>query len=148
MTTTRRELVWVNPGAPRSELIGGFAILVVATLLAVVATNTLGADDPVRRVLYDVGLPVVLFFAPGLVAAVAAYVRGGVVTCLLVGLVPAACFATVAIVGAVLGLPGVGGGDSPLWSVTLAFGLAGVGAAVVGFVGGVGVRLVVERVRG
>ena len=147
MTTTRHRLVWGSPGAPRALVIGGFAALVLATLLAVVATNVLEPANPVRRVVYDVGFPFVLFYAPGLAAALAAYLRCGAVTGLAVGLVPAAFFATVAIVGVGVGLPGVGGGDAPLWSITLAFATVSIVAAVVGFVAGTAVRVVVTAVR-
>lgn len=141
------ELVWGSPGSPRIELVGGFGLLVGGTLLAVVVTNTLGTEHPVRRGVYDVGLPFVLFYAPGLVAAVGAYLRSGAVACLAVGLVPAALFATVAIVGTVLGLPGVGGGDAPLWSITVAFSAVGVVYAAVGYVVGVAIFLAVAFVR-
>lgn len=147
MTTTRHRLVWGSPGAPRALVIGGFAALVLATLLAVVATNVLEPANPVRRVVYDVGFPFVLFYAPGLAAALAAYLRCGAVTGLAVGLVPAAFFATVAIVGVVVGLPGVGGGDAPLWTITLAFATVSIVAAVVGFAAGTVVRVVVMAVR-
>ena len=68
-------------------------------------------------------------------------------TGLAVGLVPAAFFATVAIVGVVVGLPGVGGGDAPLWTITLAFATVSIVAAVVGFAAGTVVRVVVMAVR-
>ncbi|AFZ74717.1 hypothetical protein [Natronobacterium gregoryi] len=146
MATVRHELVWGRPGAPRLELVGGFAVIVVATLLATVATNTLGTDNPIRRVVYDAGLPAVLFYAPGVVGAVGAYLRCGAATCLAVGFVPATFFALVAIVGSVFGLPGVGGGDAPLWSITVAFATIALVAAVVGFLAGTAIRAGVTAV--
>ena len=125
-------------------MIAGFAALVLATLLAVVVTNVLEPANPVRRLVSDVGAPFVLFYAPGLAAALAAYLRCGAVTGLAVGLVPAAFFA---IVGGVVGLPGVGGGDAPLWSIMLAFATVSIVAAVVGFVAGTVLRVVVTAVR-
>ena len=139
--------MWGSPGAPRARVIAGFAALVLATLLAVVVTNVLEPANPVRRLVSDVGAPFVLFYAPGLAAALAAYLRCGAVTGLAVGLVPAASFATVAIVGGVVGLPGVGGGDAPLWSIMLAFATVSIVAAVVGFVAGTVLRVVVTAVR-
>ena len=75
-----------------------------------------------------------LFYAPGVVAAIGASFRCGAATCLGIGLIPAGLFASIAVVGAVLGLPGVGGGDAPLWSITLAFATISIAAATVGYV--------------
>ncbi|WIV67601.1 hypothetical protein [Natrialbaceae archaeon AArc-T1-2] len=137
MAATGREIIWGSPTAPRVEVIGGFAVLVLITLITTVATNGLGTDHPVRRFFYDVGLPVILFYAPGAAAAVGAYLRCGAVTCLVVGLIPAAFFVVVAVVGSTVGAPGVGGGDAPLWSITLAFATISMITAGVGFVVGV-----------
>lgn len=147
MGTTRQELLWGRPDAPRSGTIVGFAGVVTLVLGAVVATNTLGTTHPVRRFGYDVGLPFVLFYAPGLVAAVAAYFRCGVAACLIAGVVPGACFAAIAVIGAALGVPGVGGGDAPLGSITLAFAAIGLVAASAGYFVGASVRLAVSTIR-
>lgn len=142
MTATWRSVVWGSPGAPRVELIGGFAAVVAVAMVATALSNGLGAADPIGRFLYDVGLPATLFYAPGVVAAVGAFLRCGAATCLVAGLVPAAVFATVAIVGTALGLPGVGGGDAPLWSISLAFATISVVAAAAGCLAGFAARFV------
>ncbi|WP_255170002.1 hypothetical protein [Natrononativus amylolyticus] len=140
-------VVWGTPDAPRFEVVGGFALLVGGTLVAFVATNVLGTDDPVRRFVADVWFPVVLFYAPAPAAAVGAYLRCGAVTGLLVGLVPAGLFATTAVLGTAFALPGVGGGDAPLWSITLAFATISAVAAGAGFLVGLAVRFAVAVVR-
>ncbi|MDG5818603.1 hypothetical protein [Natronococcus sp. A-GB7] len=109
-------------------------------------SNGLDAGHPGRRFLHDIGLPFVLFYAPGVVAAVGSFLRCGAATCLVVGLIPAGVFASTAILGSVLGVPGVGGGDAPLWSITLAFATISLVAAIVGCVVGLAIRVVVARV--
>lgn len=147
MTTTTEELMWGRSAAPRLELVGGFALLVAGTLIAMALTNVLAAEHPLRRVLHDIGLPLVLFYAPGGVTAIGGYLRCGATTCFVVGVLPATAFAVAATVGAVLGVPGVGGGDAPLWSITLAFAAISLVFATIGFTAGTGVRFIETRIR-
>ncbi|MFU8867587.1 hypothetical protein [Natronococcus sp.] len=56
-------------------------------------------------------------------------------------------FATAAILETVLGLSGAGGGDAPLWSITLAFAAISLAAATVGYVVGIAIRFVLPAVR-
>ena len=147
MTTITEELVWGRSEAPRLELVGGFALLVAVTLIAMAFSNALATEHPLRRALHDIGLPVVLFYAPGGVTAIGGYLRCGAATCLVVAVLPVSVFAVVAAVGAVLGVPGVGGGDAPLWSITLAFAAISFGFATIGFIAGTGIRIIETRIR-
>lgn len=135
-----------RPRAPRLEVVLGFAVLVAGALIVTAVSNGLDAGHPGRRFLRDMGLSFVLFYAPEVVAAVGSFLRCGAATCPLVGLIPAGVFASTAILGTLLGLPGVGGGDAPLWSITLTFATIGLVAAIAGCVAGLAVRLVVAHV--
>ena len=147
MTTTMEELVWGRSEAPRLELVGGFTLLVVGTLIAMALTNLLATEHPLRRALHDIGLPLVLFYAPGGATAIGGYLRCGAATCLVVAVLPATVFALVAVVGSALGVPGVGGGDAPLSSITLAFAAISLIFATIGFIAGTGIRFIAARIR-
>lgn len=55
------------------------------------------------------------------------------VTGLIIGWLPGLLFAVRAIIGTVFTLPGVGGGDAPLWSITVAFAAVSMTFALIGF---------------
>ena len=143
MTTTRDELIWGHPGAPRVELIAGFGLVIAGAIAITAVTNVLLPDSPVAPVLSEGGLPILLVGAPGLVGAVGAYSRCGVVASLGAALLSPIGFVLTVIGARVIGIPEVGSGADPLWSITLAFAAAAVGFALVGYVVGILVRLVV-----
>lgn len=144
-----RELLVGRAEAPRATLAGGFGFIVLSSLVALMLTNALLTGHPIREVIQTIVLPVVLFYLPGLVSFVASVLRSGLATSLVIGAIPAALFVTVAILGTILAVPGVGGGDAPLWSITVAFAATSLLSATIGFVGGalawVGYTLVFAR---
>ncbi|MFO8115353.1 MAG: hypothetical protein R6U01_08340 [Halorubrum sp.] len=125
-------------------MVGGFAALVALSLaVAVVAER---ADISTAAALTDRLVPLLVFYAPAPIAAVGGYARCGGPACLAVGVVPAAVFAALVVVGTVVGVPGVGAGDSPIGGVTWAFAAVGLSGAFVGYCAGVTVALLTDLV--
>jgi hypothetical protein len=143
MTTTKGLLIGQRRRLALT-MVGGFAGLVALSLaVAVVAER---ADLPTAAALTDRIVPLLVFYAPAPIAAVGGYARCGGPACLAVGAVPAVVFAALVVVGTVFGVPGVGGGDSPLGGVTMAFAAVGLSGAFVGYCAGVTAALLGDLV--
>ncbi|ELZ59367.1 MULTISPECIES: hypothetical protein [Halorubrum] len=112
-------------------LVVGFAAVVT---LALVAEST---DLPAASALTDRLLPLLVFYAPGPLAAAGAYARCGGPACLAVGVVPAAVLGGFVLLGTVVGVPGVDGGSPAIGDVTVSFAAVGVTSAFVGYCAGV-----------
>ncbi|MUW14970.1 hypothetical protein GJ633_10055 [Halorubrum sp. CBA1125] len=123
-------------------MVVGFAVVVALVLAGGIAADV--ADLSTATAVTDRLVPLVVFYAPAPVAAVGAYARCGGPACLAVGIVPAAVFAALVLVGTVVGVPGVGGGDAPLEDVTLMFALVGLSSAFVGYCAGVTATLLAD----
>ncbi|MDB9252583.1 hypothetical protein [Halorubrum ezzemoulense] len=129
MSTTRALLV----GRRRGRAVGlvvGFAGVVALVLVAAFVAESVGATT--AAALTDRLLPPLVFYAPGPLAAAGAYARCGGPACLTVGVVPA-----VVLVGTVVGVPGVNGGNPALGDVTVSFAAIGLSSAFVGYCAGV-----------
>ncbi|VTT87383.1 hypothetical protein DM2_717 [Halorubrum sp. DM2] len=116
-------------------LVVGFAGVVT---LALVAAFVAGSTDlTAASALTDRLLPLLVFYAPGPVAAAGAYARCGGPACLAVGVVPAAVLGGFVLLGTVVGVPGVNGGTPAIGDVTVSFAAVGVTSAFVGYCAGV-----------
>jgi hypothetical protein len=116
-------------------LVVGFAAAVALALVTAFAAEW--ADVSAIEALTDRLLPLLVFYAPGPVAAAGAYARCGGPACLAVGVVPAAVLGGLVLAGTVMGVPGVDGGDPALGDVTLTFAAVGLSSAFVGYCAGV-----------
>ncbi|WP_458188229.1 hypothetical protein [Haladaptatus sp. NG-WS-4] len=137
MITLSERLLWgrsEHRARHWSVYVGGFGGVVFVLSLAMLFGDGWGS-----RLASNL-FPVAFFYAPPVVAALSGFRGGGLLVSLAVGLMPAILFGVVALVWR--GVAGTGAGDGPLWGLLVAFGIIGVGGAVVGFaVGWGGVRL-------
>lgn len=117
------------------KLVGGFATVVAVAMIAAIAADAV--DAPVAAVLTERAVPLLLFYAPAPVAALGAYARCGGPACLAVGVVPAAVFACLVVIGTLVGVSGVSAGNAPFGSLTVGFALVGVTGAFLGYCVGV-----------
>ncbi|MDB2270300.1 MULTISPECIES: hypothetical protein [Halorubrum] len=134
MSTTRALLV----GRRRGRAVGlvvGFAGVVALVLVAAFVAESVGATT--AAALTDRLLPPLVFYAPGPLAAAGAYARCGGPACLTVGVVPAVVLGGFVLVGTVVGVPGVNGGNPALGDVTVSFAAIGLSSAFVGYCAGV-----------
>ncbi|WP_297888718.1 hypothetical protein [uncultured Halorubrum sp.] len=141
MSTTRALLV----GRRRGRAVGlvvGFAAVVALALVAAFVAESVGATA--AAALTDRLLPLLVFYAPGPLAAAGAYARCGGPACLTVGAVPAVVLGGFVLVGTLVGVPGVNGGDPGLGDVALSFAAIGVTSAFVGYCAGVTAVLAVD----
>ena len=116
-------------------LVVGFAGVVALALVAAFVAESAGATT--ATALTDRLLPLLVFYAPGPLAAAGAYARCGGPACLAVGVVPAAVLGGFVLLGTLVGVPGVDGGDPALGDVTLTFAAVGLSSAFVGYCAGV-----------
>lgn len=127
--------------------VAGVTAAVVLALVASLVAQVASPEHPATRVLHENAVPLLLFYAPAPLAAAGGYARCGGPACLAVGVVPAVVFGALVFVGGVVGLPSVAS-DAPVWGVTLAYALAGLSSAFVGYCAGVTGAVVVDLVRG
>lgn len=116
-------------------LVVGFAGVVTLALVAAFAAES--ADVTTASALTDRLLPLLVFYAPGPLAAAGAYARCGGPACLAVGVVPAVVLGGFVLLGTVVGVPGVNGGSPAIGDVTVSFAAIGVSSAFVGYCAGV-----------
>jgi len=141
MSTTRALLI----GRRRGRAVGlvvGFAGVVALALVAAFVAESVGATA--ATALTDRVLPLLVFYAPGPLAAAGAYARCGGPACLTVGVVPAVVLGGFVLVGTLVGVPGVNGGNPALGDVTASFAAIGLTSAFVGYCAGVTAVLVVD----
>ena len=124
------------------KLVGGFAAFVALAMVAAVVADLV--DATVAATLTERVVPLLVFYAPAPVAALGAYARCGGPACLAVGIVPAVVFAVLVAAGALVGVPGVGGGDAPLGSLTVGFAIVGVSGAFLGYCVGVAAAMAAD----
>lgn len=128
------------------RFVGGYAAVVAAFFAVVFVLRAVGAEE-LSAGLYR-AFPVLLFYSPAIVSAVATFRGGGLLLSLAVGTTP------VAVVGVVFGAidlaawfrGAVPPGDAPAWALVLAYAVVTLTAAVVGFVAGTTARLAAEHV--
>ena len=125
-------------------LVVGFAGVVTLALVAAFLAES--ADATAASALTDRLLPLLVFYAPGPLAAAGAYARCGGPACLTVGVVPALVLGGFVLLGTVVGVPGVNGGDPALGDVTVSFAAVGVSSAFVGYCAGVTAVLAADLV--
>ncbi|TKX53186.1 hypothetical protein EXE42_13845 [Halorubrum sp. SP3] len=116
-------------------LVVGFAGAVTLALVAAFAAES--ADVTAASALTDRLLPLLVFYAPGPLAAAGAYARCGGPACLAVGVVPAVVLGGFVLLGTVVGVPGVNGGNPAIGDVTVSFAAIGLSSAFVGYCAGV-----------
>ena len=116
-------------------LVVGFAGVVTLALVAAFVAESAGATT--ATALTDRLLPLLVFYAPGPLAAAGAYARCGGPACLAVGVVPAAVLGGFVLLGTLVGVPGVNGGNPAIGDVTVSFAAIGVTSAFVGYCAGV-----------
>ncbi|RLM52544.1 hypothetical protein [Halorubrum sp. Atlit-28R] len=134
MPTTKALLL----GRRRGRAVGlvvGFAGAVALALVAAFLAETAGVTT--ASALTDRILPLLVFYAPGPLAAAGAYARCGGPACLAVGVVPAAVLGGFVLLGTVVGVPGINGGNPAIGDVTVSFAAVGVTSAFVGYCAGV-----------
>ena len=134
MPTTKALLV----GGRRDLAVGlvvGFAGVVTLALVAAFVAES--ADAATASALTDRLLPLLVFYAPGPLAAAGAYARCGGPACLAVGVVPAAVLGGFVLLGTAVGVPGVNGGNPALGGVTVSFAAVGLTSAFAGYCAGV-----------
>jgi len=116
-------------------LVVGFAGVVTLALVAAFAAES--ADVATASALTDRLLPLLVFYAPAPLAAAGAYARCGGPACLAVGVVPALVLGGFVLLGTLVGVPGVDGGNPAIGDVTVSFAAIGVTGAFVGYCAGV-----------
>ncbi|TKX85560.1 hypothetical protein EXE43_12965 [Halorubrum sp. SS5] len=134
MPTTKALLL----GRRRDRAVGlvvGFAGAVALALVAAFLAESAGVTT--ASALTDRLLPLLVFYAPGPLAAAGAYARCGGPACLAVGVVPAAVLGGFVLLGTVVGVPGINGGNPAIGDVTVSFAAVGVTSAFVGYCAGV-----------
>ncbi|QKG91970.1 hypothetical protein HPS36_03555 [Halorubrum salinarum] len=134
MPTTKALLL----GRRRDRAVGlvvGFAGAVALALVAGFLAESAGVTT--ASALTDRLLPLLVFYAPGPLAAAGAYARCGGPACLAVGVVPAAVLGGFVLLGTVVGVPGINGGNPAIGDVTVSFAAVGVTSAFVGYCAGV-----------
>ncbi|TKX57338.1 hypothetical protein EXE44_10225 [Halorubrum sp. SS7] len=134
MPTTKALLL----GRRRGRAVGlvvGFAGAVALALVAAFLAESAGVTT--ASALTDRLLPLLVFYAPGPLAAAGAYARCGGPACLTVGVVPAAVLGGFVLLGTVVGVPGINGGNPAIGDVTVSFAAVGVTSAFVGYCAGV-----------
>lgn len=141
MTTTEALLLGRRRGLAVTMVVGFAAVIAVSLAVALVAEL---ADLPTAAALTDRVIPVLVFYAPGPIAAAGAYARCGGPACLAVGVVPALVFAGLVLLGTTIGVPGVGEGGAPVEGVATSFALVGLSGAFVGYCAGVTAALLVD----
>lgn len=139
MATTRALLVGERPRLAIG-LVGGFALGVTLAILVAMFANA--RDVALAATVTDRAVPLLLFYAPGPLAAVGGYARCGGPACLAVGVVPALTFVGLVAVGGVVGVPGVGGGDAPLTWLAGTVAVVGVAGAFIGYCVGVAAAMI------
>ena len=125
-------------GGRRDRAVGlvvGFAAAVTLALVGAFVAESAGAAT--AAALTDRLLPLLVFYAPAPLAATGAYARCGGPACLAVGVVPAAVLGGFVLLGTVVGVPGVDGGNPAIGDVTVSFAAIGVTGAFVGYCAGV-----------
>ena len=125
-------------GGRRDRAVGlvvGFAAAVTLALVGAFVAESAGAAT--AAALTDRLLPLLVFYAPAPLAATGAYARCGGPACLAVGVVPAAVLGGFVLLGTVVGVPGVDGGNPAIGDVTVSFAAVGVTGAFVGYCAGV-----------
>ncbi len=125
-------------------LIGGFAVAVAVTVLAVLVADL--GDLPTATAVLDGVVPLIVFYAPAPLAALGAYLRCGGPACLAIGVVPATVLLVVVPVGTVLGVPGVADGSMIPAEAPISLALVGLTSAFLGFCAGVTAALVADVV--
>lgn len=143
MTTTRALLIGRRRGLAVTMVVGFAVVVALSVAVAIVAER---ADMRTASALTDHIVPLLAFYAPAPLAAAGGYARCGGPACLAVGVVPAVVFAALVLAGTVFGVPGVGGGGSPIGGVTLAFAAVGLSGAFVGYCAGVTAALLADLV--
>ncbi|QAU12817.1 hypothetical protein EKH57_08805 [Halorubrum sp. BOL3-1] len=123
-------------------LVVGFAGAVTLALVAAFAAES--TDVAAASALTDRLLPLLVFYAPGPLAAAGAYARCGGPACLAVGVVPAAVLGGFVLLGTVVGVPGVNGETPAIGDVTVSFAAVGASSAFVGYCAGVTAVLAVD----
>ncbi|RLM70523.1 hypothetical protein [Halorubrum sp. Atlit-26R] len=116
-------------------LVVGFAGVVTLALVAAFLGES--ADVATATALTDRLLPLLVFYAPGPLAAAGAYARCGGPACIAVGVVPALVLGGFVLLGTLVGVPGVNGGNPAIGDVTVSFAAIGVTSAFVGYCAGV-----------
>ena len=116
-------------------LVVGFAGVVTLALVAAFLAES--ADVATATALTDRLLPLLVFYAPGPLAAAGAYARCGGPACIAVGVVPALVLGGFVLLGTLVGVPGVNGGNPAIGDVTVSFAAIGVTSAFVGYCAGV-----------
>ncbi|WP_096393756.1 hypothetical protein [Halorubrum trapanicum] len=125
-------------------LVVGFAGVVTLALVAAFVAESAGVTP--ATALTDRLLPVLVFYAPGPLAAAGAYARCGGPACLAVGVVPALVLGGFVLLGTLVGVPGVNGGNPAIGDVTVSFAAIGVTSAFVGYCAGVTAVLAADLV--
>ena len=123
-------------------LVVGFAGVVALALVAAFVAESAGATT--ATALTDRLLPLLVFYAPGPLAAAGAYARCGGPACIAVGVVPALVLGGFVLLGTLVGVPGVNGGNPAIGDVTVSFAAIGVTSAFVGYCAGVTAVLAVD----
>ena len=134
-------------GGRRDRAVGlvvGFAGAVALALVAAFLAESAGATT--ASALTDRLLPLLVFYAPGPLAAAGAYARCGGPACLALGVVPALVLGGFVLLGTVVGVPGVNGGNPAIGDVTVSFAAIGVTSAFVGYCAGVTAVLAADLV--
>ncbi|WP_158056627.1 hypothetical protein [Halorussus halophilus] len=133
-----------------TRFVGGLTAVVATAFALVFVARAVGAGG-FANAFYARMVPILLFYGPGFVSAVAAFRHGGLLLSLAIGLAP------VTVVGVVFGTVDLAAwlrgavppGDSPAWALVLAYGVICLTSAVVGFVAGTTARwtskMVAER---
>ena len=134
MPTTKALLVGRRRGLAVGLVVGFAGVVTLALVAAFLAES---ADATGVSALTDRLLPLLVFYAPGPLAAAGAYARCGGPACLTVGVVPAFVLGGFVLLGTVVGVPGVNGGTPAIGDVTVSFAAIGVSSAFVGYCGGV-----------
>ncbi|WP_423996527.1 hypothetical protein [Halorubrum trapanicum] len=125
-------------------LVVGFAGVVALALVAAFVAESAGATT--ATALTDRLLPLLVFYAPGPLAAAGAYARCGGPACIAVGVVPALVLGGFVLLGTLVGVPGVNGGNPAIGDVTVSFAAIGVTSAFVGYCAGVTAVLAADLV--
>ena len=147
------EFLWGRTHAqPRDWLVfvGGYAIVIITVFLLALVVSGVEGDGYWSNLLYSTVVPFVVFWTPALVSAVNAYLRGGLVVSIAIGLTPAltlfVIFGLFTSLGRVFRQVAVPTGDAPLWMMLGATALLGIGTALVGFLLGRAGKGLVETV--
>ncbi|SDM47449.1 hypothetical protein SAMN04487949_1785 [Halogranum gelatinilyticum] len=149
-----RRLLWGQPRDQRRHwltFVGGYALALFALFLVALTFDRLLAPvvGATGRLVANVALPVALFYSVPFVSAASAYRGGGLLASVVVALVPSFVFGTVAVADTLLRALSTGAitsqGDAPLWGLLLVYATLGLAGSLVGYLGGLVGRFVVDR---